>query len=53
MAENRVIPFQRPRRIKNKKRPGRKARVCAGTLLCFPVEGCSLADRWRRVAGRG
>jgi hypothetical protein len=51
MAENRVIPFRRPRRIKNKKRAGRKVR--AGVLLCFPVAGRNLAEAWSKVVSRG
>ena len=44
-----IIPFRRSKQKKNRKRPGRKARVRAGALLCFPIAGRNLADAWRKV----
>jgi hypothetical protein len=46
-----VIPFRRPKQIKNKKRSARRAppRLCV--VLSFPAAGRSLAEAWQKVVG--
>jgi hypothetical protein len=46
-----LIPFRRPKQIKNKKRSVRKAHARPCVVLSFPAAGRSLAEAWRKVVG--